>query len=368
MAEEQARLGNDVSLYFVEKEKEEPVIPDRGLVTARAFPVTALKGHPGVSLPFARAINTAIQRFDVVHIHAIWNFPTFITMRMANRAGIPYVVAPQGSLEPWALSNGSWQRQLYAKHIERPLLNLAARLQALSETEASQFRAFGLRVPAAIIPNAVQPHWLGIEKRDLATELGLAPGTKTVLFLSRVHPKKGLDILLRAFVVYARERQDVALIVAGSDAGSGYGEVMRLLARDLGLAQRCRFLGEVSGEKKLSALAGADAFALTSHSEGLPMAVIEAMACGLPVVITPGCNLPEVESADAGLIVKPDVEATLQGLRALFADPERMRVRGENGRRLVRERFTWPKIAKQTVEVYREILGTAKQRPLGSAA
>jgi poly(glycerol-phosphate) alpha-glucosyltransferase len=341
---------------------EPPLLPAPGLVAARSFPVSALKGNPGVSLSFARGVDETIRQFDVVHIHAVWNFPTFHAMRTARRADVPYIVAPQGSLEPWALAAGSWKRRIYARHIERPLLNRATRLQALTEAEAAQFQSFGLRAPVAVIPNAVQPDWLQIERGNLAADLGLPQGTKTLLFLSRLHPKKGLDILLRAFAVFARDHEDVVLIVVGSDAGSGYGHVIRSMAGQLGLGQRCHFIGEVRGERKSRTFAGADAFALTSHSEGLPIAVIEAMASGVPVVITPGCNIPEVAVADAGLVVGPSLEAAVAGLRQLFASPEGMRRRGENGRRLVRERFTWPETAKRTIKVYEEMLESKLDR------
>jgi poly(glycerol-phosphate) alpha-glucosyltransferase len=361
LSEEQARFGHDVSVYFVEKGSTAPVLPDSRLVSARSFEATALRGNPGLSLPFRRHIDKTIRSFDVVHIHAIWNFPTYYAMRTAERAGVPYIVAPQGSLEPWALSSGSWRRRFYAEHVERPLLRKASRLQALSEAELAQFRAYGLRVPAVVIPNAVAREWLQIKRASIAAELDLPFGTKTVLFLSRLHPKKGLDILLQAFAAICRERDDTTLLVAGSDGGSGYERAMRTRAQDLGLGQRCLFLGEVRGEYKTKLFAGADAFVLTSHSEGLPVAVLEAMASRTPVLITPGCNLPEVASNDAGLVVNPHWEAVFAGLRQLFANPETLRCRGENGYRLVQQRFTWPKIACRTLAMYKEIVLPTKR-------
>jgi glycosyltransferase involved in cell wall biosynthesis len=360
LSEEQARLGHAVSVYFVEKGATPPVLPDPGLVSVRSFPATALKGNPGVSLPFKRCLDETIGCFEVVHIHAIWNFPTYYAMRTAGRAGVPYIVAPQGSLEPWALSSASWRRRLYAEHMERPLLQKSSRLQALSQAESAQFRAYGLDVPTVVIPNAVQADWLRTRHANLAADLGLPPGTRTVLFLSRLHPKKGLDILLIAFAAYAREHAGVALLVAGCDGGSGYERAMRARARSLGLGQRCLFLGEVRGQYKTKLFAGAHAFALISHSEGLPLAVLEAMASGVPVIVSPRCNLPEVASADAGIIVDVNPEAVLTGLRNLFAGAERMRRRGENGRRLVRERFTWDKVAGRTVAIYGEMIQSAK--------
>ncbi|QVL50075.1 MAG: glycosyltransferase [Thiocapsa sp.] len=358
LSEAQARLGHAVTVMHVRKGAEPLVEPDPALVASRCFSESPPMGHLGPSLGYARALRHEIAGFDVVHLHAVWNFPTWYGMRTALRAGVPYMVAPQGSLEPWAFGHGRALRRLWARWLELPLLARATRLQALTETEASQMRAFGLEVPAAIIPNGVGTDWLEGERGDLAGRLGLPAGTRTLLFLSRVHPKKGLDVLLRAFAAAALE--GVVLVVAGDDAGSGYAGQMRALAAELGLDERCRFIGEVRGEEKRALLLGADAYALTSHSEGLPVAVVEAMASALPVLITPGCNIPQVADVGAGLIVPPEVEAVADGLRTLFADPARMRAWGEQGRALVRERFTWPEIARQTVEVYREMVAQAR--------
>jgi poly(glycerol-phosphate) alpha-glucosyltransferase len=365
LAEAQARLGHQVSVYFVEKPPFEPVIPRADLVQTRSFPVTVLRKHPGVSIPYARAVDRDIGTFDVVHVHAVWNFPSLYAMRAAARAAVPYMVAPQGSLEPWALAGGSSLRQAYVARIEGPLLRRATRMQALTDEEALQCKHFGYMGPVSVIPNGVAPHWLDLERTSLANDLGLPDPSRTLLFLSRIHPKKGLDRLLRGFAIFSEEAPDVTLVVAGHDAGSGYLAEMKRLASELQLTDKCRFVGEVSGEQKRRALAGADLFALTSHSEGLPIAVLEAMACATPVVITPGCHLPEVADAKAGVIVAPEAEAAAAGLRAAFANTEGLRAMGRRGRHLVRERFTWPAIARQTIDAYGLM---AKSKGHGAAA
>jgi poly(glycerol-phosphate) alpha-glucosyltransferase len=316
----------------------------------------------------AQWLHREIQGFDLVHVHAVWNFPTYFAMRTAWQAGVPSIVAPQGSLEPWALEAGSWQRRWYARRVERPYLNRAARLQALTRAEIEQCRAFGLTAPTSLIPNAVDEDWLGVDRRSLAADLGLSSGTRTLLFLSRLHPKKGLDILVRAFAGWARKRSDVHFVIAGGDAGSGYFGMIARLIGELGIEGRCHLLGEVKGERKRELLAGADAYALTSHSEGQPVAVLEAMACGVPVLITPGCNLPEVQERKAGLTVDPTVERVAAGLHDMFASPETMACRGAAGRELVRDRFTWPRVARQTIEVYKDMLDSHSRRRQAATA
>jgi poly(glycerol-phosphate) alpha-glucosyltransferase len=174
--------------------------------------------------------------------------------------------------------------------------------------------------------------------------------------MSRLHPKKGLDVLLRAFAQVSAALPALTLVIAGNDAGTGYAGELTRLAGTLGIGDRCRFAGEVRGEAKLDMLAGADAFVLPSHSEGLPVAAIEAMAAALPVILTPGCNLPEVASAGAGLIVEPVPEMLARAIGDLFANRDAARAMGDNGRRLVAGKFTWRRIGAETLGIYRNLL------------
>jgi poly(glycerol-phosphate) alpha-glucosyltransferase len=352
LAEEQARQGARVSVYYVAKGRESPVLPDPALVESRCFAQSLPGDNPGISLSFARAMRADVALFDVVHAHAVWNFCTYWAMRTAFEARVPYVVAPQGSFEPWALAQSALKKRVLGTLTEVPLFNRAAALQALTETEAAQFRRYGLTAPTVVVPNGVDLARFNRRAPRLADQLGLAPGTATLLFMSRLHPKKGLDILLRAFALIAAASPRLALVIAGNDAGSGYAETLARLAGTLGIAERCRFTGEVRGEAKLDMLAGADAFVLPSRSEGLPVAAIEAMAAALPVILTPGCNLPEVAAAKAGLIVEPEPEMLARAIGDLFADPEAGRLMGSNGRRLVAGKFTWTRIAAETIEIY----------------
>jgi glycosyltransferase involved in cell wall biosynthesis len=146
----------------------------------------------------------------------------------------------------------------------------------------------------------------------------------------------------------------VTLVIAGDDAGSGYKAVLEQIVVDESLGERVIFTGEVRGDAKYKMLGGADAFALVSHSEGLPIAPLEAMAAGLPIIITPGCNLPDVASHGAGLIVRPDpAEVAAAGVH-IFADRRLARNMSEAGQQLVTEKFTWHQIAQRALELYQE--------------
>jgi len=354
LAEAQARQGHDVLVFYVEKPGRPAVTPDPSLVTSRGFAMTVPSEHVGWSTDFARAIATGVRGVDVVHVHAIWNFPTLWAMRHAHRAGVPYVVAPQGSLEGWALGRSRYPKALYAALAEKPYFDKAACMQALTETEARQCREFGIRAPIGVLPNGVDLDPVEPVGADagVRAELGITEAVPLVLFLGRVFPKKGLDILVPAFARVVAEHPEAVLAIAGHDAGSGYRAVVEQLVRNAGIQSRVHWLGEVSGDRKRHVLHAADVFVLPSYSEGLPVSVLEAMACSRPVVVTPGCNIPDVSTSEAGWTVDATVDGVTHGLNAaLVSKDERLR-RGSNGRTLVAAKYTWDRIAQDSVGLY----------------
>jgi glycosyltransferase involved in cell wall biosynthesis len=353
LAEAQARQSHSVKVLFVEKTKEPAIVPNPSLVESQGFPMS-VPSERGWSRPFARAFSSAVRNTDIVHVHAIWNFPTWYAMREAHRAGVPYVVAPQGSLEEWALNRGRRLKAVYASVAEKPYFDRAAAMQALTAAEASQCRRFGIKAPVMILPNGVDLSSVDhkTEKADLRAELSLPSNAVLFLFLGRVFPKKGLDLLIPAFARLAAARKDTFLVIAGDDGGNGYRASMERLAQSLGIKRRVHFLGEVCGDRKFAVLRGADAFVLSSYSEGLPVAVLEAMACRCPVIVTPNCNLSEVKDRKAGWLVEPNVDSVLTGLNEASRSAEERQRRGENARSLVEEHFTWDRIASESIRFY----------------
>jgi poly(glycerol-phosphate) alpha-glucosyltransferase len=273
-------------------------------------------------------------------------------MRACLAEGRPYVVAPQGSFEPWALRLNRWGKLLYGAVAEVPLMARATRLQALTQNEADQIQT---RLPGAavtIVPNGVDVTAFEGPRVPLAKQLGLPAGTRTLLSLSRLHPKKGIDRLIEGLAGVARRLPGLAVVVAGHDAGTGYGETLRRRAAELGVSDRCHFIGERSGRDKAHVLLGADAFALISHSEGLPVAVLEALASGRAVIISRSCNLPEVAAHGAGVEVSGEPETVAAAIWDVCSDPQVAGTMGERGRVLARTRFAWERIAEQTLALY----------------
>jgi len=307
------------------------------------------------------------ERYDLLHTHGIWQWPSAAVVRWHRRTRKPYVVSPHGMLDPWAVRQSRWKKRLVSACYESAHLREAGCLHALCEAEAEAIRAYGLRQPIAVIPNGVD---LPEDREEVRGE------ERVMLFMGRLHPKKGLPNALRAWAGRREEarRGGWQLAVAGWDQGGHEAELKRL-ATECGLrwadvpaaelasgarspdAEVC-FAGPAFGETKDALLRRADAFILSSFSEGLPMSVLEAWAYQLPVLMTDHCNLPEGFAAGAARRIGTDAESIAAGMRDLFgASDADLREMGGKGRALVESRYTWPQVAAQMAEVYRWVLG-----------
>jgi len=301
---------------------------------------------------------------DLLHLHGLWTDGSRVTVQSSQR----YLVSPHGMLDAWALKNSRWQKQLAGILFERKNLRRAACLHALCQSEADSIRAYGLENPIAIIPNGVDLPNLGEWKPS---------GKKKLLFLGRIHPKKGLVNTLRAWAKVGNEgdQKDWQFVIAGWSQG-GHEVELKNLCEELGLSYcdtegsaflsdggasesvSVIFTGPVFGEHKSRLLMSVNAFVLPSFSEGLPVSVLEAWAHRLPVLMTEHCHLPEGFSADAAIEIGTDSVSMSGGLMNLFsATSLDLKTMGEKGRALVECRFTWPKVAREMKELYEWLLG-----------
>jgi len=295
---------------------------------------------------------------DIVHAQGLWLRTSSINHRWCRRHGRPYLVAPRGMLDPWALGHSRWKKELAGRWFEHVHLRDANCLHALCQSEAESIRAFGLKNPVAMIPNGVTLPAEGFDSGKRPWD----DSRKALLFLGRIHPKKGLPELLNAWASLKKDGAAMGgewfLAIAGWSE-IGHQAELQAQADNLGIGNDIVFMGSVFGADKSAALQHADGFVLPSYSEGLPMAVLEAMAYQLPVVMTPECNLREAFEADAA--VRLDAGSMAHGLRGFgeMSDSER----DEMGRRayeLVRHKFTWESVAQRTVSVYQWLLGGDK--------
>jgi glycosyltransferase involved in cell wall biosynthesis len=307
-----------------------------------------------------RELSQLIDANEILHIHGLWQAPTLVGGWLARRHRIPYIVSAHGMLEPWAIHHKRWKKAIYAAVTERSTLARAACLRALTYDEVDNYRKFGLSNPAVIIPNGV-----GVRHANPQIFLDAFPklrGVRVILYLGRIHCKKGPDILVQAWQLVAKQFPDAQLVFAGRDSEGTEATIKQLAVRS-GIRDRITFVGFLRGDLKWSALSASSLFVLPSHSEGFSVAIVEALGSARPVLISPACHFPEVAERQCGWIVDSDRELLAAALEsALRAPPCVLDEMGTRGSKLVRERYSWDAIGCQMAEVYRWILGGAKPK------
>jgi len=308
-----------------------------------------------------RALLPAVAPYDVVHLHGVWDPLVFAAARAARAAGRPYLVAPHGMLDPWSLAQKRWKKRLALALGWRAMLDRAAAVHWLNADERDLAAGLRLAAPGVVIPNGIDPAEFAdpppaaLFRRRLPA-LGDRP---YVLFLSRLHYKKGLDYLADAFARVAASA-GADLVVAGPDGGARADLERRVAAA--GLTARVHLPGPVYGPEKAAALAGAVCFCLPSRQEGFSMAILEALACGTPVVVSDQCHFPEVAEAGAGEVVPLDAAAVAAALARVLGDAGVRDRMGRAGKALVAGRFTWDRVADRCDAAYANLTPAAEAR------
>lgn len=329
------------------------------IVTPTPSTVEAARIPDGVTLDGPDSdLEAAVRAASVVHIHGLWQGHGRRAAREATRARVPYLIASHGMADPWALRQKRWKKLAYAALVENRNLRGAACLHALTGPEVGHLRRMAPFAPVALVPNGVDLAAFTRlpDRSDFEEEFPELRGRFVLLFFSRVHKKKGLDLLAPALARVKKEFPQAHLLVAGIDDGALAPFLQQ--AESLGIRDRITYVGHVSGERARQAWGAADAFVLPSHSEGFSMSVLEALACRLPALVTTACYFPELEREDAGIVVEPTIEGVETGLRGLFerSDAQRRAI-GARGRALVENGYSWDVQAGRLAAVYAWLIG-----------
>lgn len=329
----------------------------------------AVHYHPGIRPRFwgtspalARALRETIPRADVVHLHSLYFHHTMVTARLCRRFGVPYLLQPHGALDPYLYRHHRRRKSIVDIWFQNAATRRASALQFTTDEERSlaephTFGTRGVVVPIGLNPGDYAELPPRGAFRDLHPSICDRP---IVLFLGRLNFKKGVDVLLLAFAEAVKAGLDAHLVLAGPDGGDR-GRIESLID-ERGLRARTTLTGMVTGTEKLALMADADLFALSSWTENFGIAVVEAMACGLPVAISNRVNLwRSVADADAGWVAPVKSGAFRDILLEALGNRRRAREKGARGRALVAERFAWPQIAPIQIAAYDSALSVQQQ-------
>jgi glycosyltransferase involved in cell wall biosynthesis len=347
-AQAQAQAGEDVTLYIVDRSKRE-------LVIVEAHGVVKIVGGDGPGfakrvLSLKRCLETYV--FDLVHLHGIWTPILAVAGYLASAKRIPVIVSPHGCLEPWALQHRGWKKRLALALYQKRVFSMASMMVATARQELESIRRLGIGTPVAVIPNGV----------DMPSVLTHSQGAaRKFLFMSRIHPIKGLPDLVAAWALV--QQPGWRIVIAGPDE-AGHLDEIRAQIDTLGLRGDFEFTGLVTGERKEALFAEADVFVLPTHSENFGIAVAEAFARGVPVITTTGAPWEDIETWRCGWWVQPGVDGVARALVAAMNTPrEELSEMGLRGIQLVKEKYSWDQIGRSALHAYQWMLGQSQQCP-----
>ncbi len=307
-----------------------------------------------------RRINT----FDVVHIHGLWTYPTWAASQVSFKHRIPYVIRPCGMLDRYCLSHHEIRKKIYYECVEHQNLKRAAAIHFTSEAERER-SLYPVDVPTAILP-------LGINLNDyilppsgrFKKRYPQLKDKRIILFLGRVNFKKGLDLLIQAFNEIVQKIPSAHCVIAGPD-DEGYGKKLRNLIEQKKVQGHITFVDFVDEKDKLELLGDSEIFCLPSRQENFGIAMIEAMAAGLPVVISDQVNLShEIKLAGAGLITSLDSKELTSVLLELLNNDQLRTSMIQNGKAFVKENYQWQSVAQKWLETYETLTDSKELSPV----
>ena len=294
-----------------------------------------------------------LGRIQLIHNHSLWMMPNVYPGRVARRYKIPYVVSPRGTLSAWAMTSGIRLKRPFWLLVQKPSLDAVTCWHATAQHEYEDIRRLGFRQPVALVPN-------GIDVPELPPKE--ASNLRTLLFLGRIHQKKGLDVLLPAWRAVQDLFLEWRLVIAGPDNG-GYLARMQALADELGL-RRIEFVGPMYGRNKWLAYRNAELFALPTYSENFGLAVAEALAAGTPAIVTRGAPWAGLDERGAGWWIDIGVEPLAACLQRALATPaDRLADMGRVGREWMQSHFSWALLGRRMAAVYDWILSGGPRPP-----
>jgi glycosyltransferase involved in cell wall biosynthesis len=343
----------DVPLYELTNQ-----LAEYGNIPIRFFPRFSPNINALREFAFSRSLTTwlwqHINEYDLVHVHAIFSYASTIAMAIARIRKVPYLNVPHGLLCKWSLQQSKLRKQIYLNVIERSNLLHSQSLHFTTQQEQEEFNLLNLNIPNFILPHGVQiPTLIPDAQAQLRELLQIPTHFPILLFMSRIHPKKGLEYLIES--LGKLKEYNFALVIAGSGEPDYVNQIQDLLVAQ-GISDRTHLVGFVIGETKNLYLQGADLFMLTSHSENFGIAAIEALAAGMPVLITDGVAIaPMVKEKAIGYVTKLEINAIVSAIQEFFDHPQIAKQQGDRAHQYITEHYAWAKIAHNLATIYQNL-------------
>ena len=319
------------------------------------------------SREFSKRIEREVHDADIVHLHGLWQWPCWRAAHEARRQKKPYIMQTHGFLEPERLKKSRIKKAIIGRLIERPNLAAASRIIATAESERKSITEYGVNTPVEVVPIGMDTGEIDAGRYDgeLLHRLGVPYGKKVVLYLSRLAPIKGLDMLADAWMRLKSFHEEWHLLVVGNDT-QGYSDIVKRDYARVVTDGSTSLPGPVYGSDKFNLLKSVDGFVLPTRSENFSIAVQEALAAGMPVVCTKGAPWGCIEEVGAGWWVDISVDGIAEGLRKMMAlsDNER-HLMGQRGYDFVRANFRWQEISAKMLSIYENVIGESIMKELG---
>lgn len=315
------------------------------------------------SFPYIQAYSIELKNIfggincDLFHGNGLWQYPVHKMSSIARNRKKPFIISPHGMLEPWSLNKSKLKKKFALMLYQKKDLANASCIHATGKMEAENIRKLGFTNPIAVIPN-------GLELSEFAMNGDkIQKAKKTILFLSRIHPKKGIELLVEAFSkIGIEDRKDWEIKIAGNGDEKYINQLQQLISNKR-LENEIKIIGPKFGEEKITVYRQADLFVLPTYSENFGIVIAEALACGIPVITTKGTPWEELNTKNAGWWIDIGVDPLAKALTEAMklSDNERMKM-GLNGRKLVEENYSIESVAKKMIQLYEWIL-YKKEKP-----
>lgn len=343
LAQSLAQLREDVLMLSL----QDGQLSDSKHFQHRVYPKSKFPAGLWRSPALSRALSDVAPYMDIIHSHGLWVMPNVYPGHAVRRTNTPLIVSPRGTLSVWALNRSRWKKRVFWAVMQRSAIDKATCFHATAESEYDDIRRLGFEQPVCVIPN-------GVDIPEISPVTVGPKGFRKLLFLGRVHPVKGVDILLRAWSEIACRFPAWELEIVGPD-NAGYLAEMRQLARDIRLP-RVTFRGPLFGMEKMRAFQDADIYVLPTRTENFGMTVAEALATGTPAIVTRGAPWAGIENHGAGWWIDIGVAPLVACLEdAMECSPEQLVEMGGSGRQWMQDEFSWDHIANKMLATYRWI-------------